>query len=115
MSSSGPKRYDSPESEITHLDELDAYVEASEMYLEALKLSSSPGADAGYIVGMTAVYFGKAYVAFASTENTEAIKGSLRETINAYTTAIAFCETNNLGKQFVYTSRLIIESLRTEL
>lgn len=96
------------------MDVLEAYIEASEMYLEALKLSNTPGTDSAYIVGMTAVYFGKAFVAFSYTENLDAIKGSLHETICAYTVASTFCETNGIGKQFVYASRLITELLRTE-
>ena len=39
----------------------------------------------------------------------------LREAINAYTAAVAFCETNKIGKQFIYTSHLIIDNMRTEL
>jgi hypothetical protein len=105
---------ESEESNTSNLDSLDAYIEASEMYLEALKLSDAKGADAGYVVGMTAVYFGKAFLAFTNTDNVEAMKGSLREAINAYSAAMAFCESNGLAKQFVYTSHLIVESLRTE-
>lgn len=104
---------ESDDSEIT--DTLDAYIEASEMYLEALKLQDDPGASSAYLVGMTAVYFGKAHVAFAATDNLDAIKGSLKEAMNAYHTAATFCKSNNIGKQFVYTSELIIESLRAEL
>lgn len=107
------KRYEE-ESEESELDTLDAYIEASEMYLEALKLSDATGSDAGYIVGMTAVYFGKAFMAFTNGANAEAIKGSLREAINAYSAAVSFCESNGIGKQFVYASRLVIESLRLE-
>ena len=97
------KHYEESESseEITNLDSLDAYIDASEMYLEALKLTNGPGADGCYVVGMAAVYFGKAYMAFVESNNADAIKGSLREAINSYTTAITFCETNNIGKQFI--------------
>jgi hypothetical protein len=99
----------------SNLDSLDAYIQASEMYLEALKLSDGPGVDAGYVVGMTAVYFGKAYISFTDTDNIDAIKGSLREAMNAYSAASKFCETNGIGKQFIYVSQLIIASMRTEL
>ena len=116
--SSQSKRHYEEESEgsedSSSLDNLDAYIEASEMYLEALKLSDATGADAGYVVGMTAVYFGKAFLAFTNSDNSDAIKGSLKEAINAYSAAASFCESKGIAKQFVYTSRLIIESLRSE-
>ncbi len=101
--------------ESSNLDILDAYIEASEMYLEVLKLSDDTESSTAYIVGMTAVYFGKAFLAFSSTDNTEAVKGSLKETIGAYTKAVIFCEERNVGKPFVYTSRLILNTLREEL
>lgn len=113
MSKKGQKKYEESESEDSNtLDNLDSYVEASEMYLEALKLSDAKGADAGYVVGMTAVYFGKAFLAFTGSDNEDAIKGSLREAINAYSAAATFCESNNIAKQFVYTANLIIITLR---
>lgn len=110
------RHYEEEESEPESItDTLDAYVEASEMYLEALKLQDDAASSSAYIIGMTAVYFGKAHLAFASTDNLDAIKGSLREAMNAYQAAILFCKSNNVGKQFVYTSELIMNSLRTEL
>jgi hypothetical protein len=115
MSKKLNKKYEEHESDSSDsIDILDAYIEASEMYLEALKLSDSQGADAAYIVGMTAVYFGKAFIAFTSTDNSSAIKGSLHEALNAYATAATFCETNGIGKQFVFTCHLVTESLRME-
>ncbi len=107
--------------DITNLESLDAYIEASEMYLEALKLSDGRDCeaqskiDSGYIIGMTAVYFGKAYLAFTSSDNEQAIKGSLVEAINAYSTALAHCENNNIGKHFIDTAKLIVQSMRIEL
>lgn len=110
------KHYEeSEESEITNLDSLEAYIEASEMYIDALKLLNGKEIDSAYILGMSAVYFGKAFLAFTTSDNTEAMKGSLREAITAYSTAESFCERNNIGKQFIYTSRLIIAGMRTEL
>jgi len=106
-------REESEESEEpNNLDSLEAYINASEFYIEALKLS---GENAGYTVGMTAVYFGKAYLEIIDSDNADAIKGSLKEALNAYSTAVTFCESNNIAKQFIYTSRLIIAGMRTEL
>jgi hypothetical protein len=108
--------------EPSNLDSLEGYIEASEMYLEALKLSEKTSefySHGCYVAGMTAVYFGKAFLAFTDTDNTEAIKGSLKEAINAYSTAISFFESNEIlkvigTKQFIYTSHLIIEGLKSE-
>lgn len=93
---------------------IDSYIEASEMYLEALKLQDGEAVSSAYVIGMTAVYFGKAFVAFSMTDNKAAKKLSLQETLNAYSAAITFCENYNIGKQFVFTSTLIVDSLRTE-
>ncbi len=111
MSKKHQEKESESESEFSNIESLDAYIEASEMYSEALKLS---GVDIGYVVG-TAVCFGKAYLAFVSSDNRDAIKKSLREAINAYLVAITFCETNGIGKQFVGTSELIIATMRIEL
>lgn len=92
------------------LNTLESYIEASEMYLEALKLQDSPEASSAYVIGMSAVYFGKAHLALSDTDNTSAIKGSLREAMGAYQAAISFCETNNIGKQFVYTGKLVLNT-----
>jgi hypothetical protein len=113
---SEPRYEESEDSdEITNIDNIEAYINASEMYLEALKLSDGSNVSAGYMVGITAVYFGKAFLEFTSSDNTEAIKGSLKEAMSAYVTASSFCESNNIGKQFVYTSKLIISALIIEL
>lgn len=109
------EEYSESSSEQDNLDTIDAYIEASEMYLESLKLDDVVQTKAAYLVGMTAVYYGKAFLAFASTNNSEAIKGSLREALKAYSSAATFCDTNNIGQQFVYTSKLIIQCLKTEL
>jgi hypothetical protein len=103
--------------ELTNLETLDAYVEASEMYLEAIKLDepNNPNGPNGYIIGMKALYIVKAYLAFTNTDNVQAIRKSLLEALTAYTTVFNVFQPNGIGKQFIYTSELIIKLLQNEL
>ena len=100
--------------EISNIDSLESYIEASEMYLEVLKLSSDNFASHGYIIGMMAVYSGKAFLALSDSGNENAAKVSLREAIDAYSRAVSFCTENRIGKHFVATAGLVIQSLRSE-
>lgn len=96
----------------TNLENLESYINASEMYIDVLKMNTD---NELYKVGMTAVYYGKAFLYFTETDNIEAIIGSLKEAISAYTTSITFYESLGIAKQFQYSARVILDALKTEL
>ena len=64
--------------EITAVETIESYIEASEKYIEIVKLEGISGSTL-CIPGMIAINFGKAYLAFTGTTNKEAIKVSLKE------------------------------------
>jgi len=112
----------SEESRSEELLNLYSYIDASEMYLEVLKLSTQP---IGYKIGLIVVNFGKAYLALTETDNNEIIKTALKAAMNEYTEAIKFFESGGaisteagIGsaiKQFINISKLIIFEMKNQL
>jgi hypothetical protein len=131
--SRGRSNFEEMDEEIDDLDKLEAYIKASEMYLEAFNSPEKVGTDL-YNIGMVAVYFGKAYVEFGFSENEAAMKESLKESIGAYTLLFSLCKSymgqshtplmSDTGSSRLFhksielisnTSKLIIDDMTKEL
>jgi hypothetical protein len=103
------------QSIIDPMDTLDAYLEAAEMYLNAIKLGNDSLSLSIYTSGMKAVYYGRAYVAFSSSDDQEATKGSLRLTLVTFDEFIKTYGKTKTTEYFIDTCALIMKVLRTEM
>jgi len=93
--------------------ELAYYIEAAEMYLEALKLERLEGTVEPLFT--KALYFGKASLAFIDSGNREATLRSLRDSLKVYAEVIRYCDSRKIENNFYYTCKLIVDAIRKEL